>query len=60
MNDSIANSLPPDKNISYDTKLYVFRFGNDYRLIGYKSNRCRAALHIIGFDFDYSLYDHGN
>lgn len=60
MKPSIANKLPADKNISQDTKLFVFRFGHDYRIIGYKSNRCRAAMHILGVDFDYSLYDHGS
>lgn len=49
------------KNLTDDTKLYVFRFGgNKYRLVGYKSNSCKAALHILGFDFDHSLYNHGS
>ncbi|MBF0579669.1 hypothetical protein IM774_07750 [Erysipelotrichaceae bacterium RD49] len=58
----IANNIPPDKKVSQDTKFVVFRFGpsDSYRMIGYKSNRCRQAMHIIGFDFDYSLYDHGS
>lgn len=60
MKSSIGNRLPKDKKISDDTKLIVFRFGNDYRIVGYKSNRCKAAMHILGFDFDYSLYDHGS
>lgn len=61
MKESIANSLPKEKNISDDTKLIVFRFGNNnYRMVGYKSNRCKAAMHVLGFDFDYSLYDHGS
>lgn len=47
------------KPITGDTKLLVFRFG-DRRLIGYKSNRCKAAIHILGCDWDYSLYDHGS
>lgn len=59
--DVIANKLPSDKNISSDTKLYTFRFGSEdkYRMIGFKSRRCKAAMHIIGFDFDHSLYNHG-
>lgn len=57
---SITNNLPSSKNISKDTKLYVFRFGHGkYRMICYKSNSCYAAMHLIGFDFDYSLY-HGS
>lgn len=58
--ESIAGNIK-HKNITKDTKLYVFRFGGKkYRMIGYKSNSCKAALHILGFDFDYTLYDHGN
>lgn len=60
MKESIANRLPKEKNISDDTKLIVFRFGNNYRMVGYKSNRCKAAMHVLGFDFDYSLYNHGS
>ncbi len=55
MKESIANRLPKEKNISDDTKLIVFRFGNNYRMVGYKSNRCKAAMHVLGFDFDYSF-----
>ncbi|MCR0153961.1 hypothetical protein [[Clostridium] innocuum] len=56
---SIADKIK-DKPITKDTKLYIFRVGgNKYRMIGYKSNSCRAAMHILGFDFDFSLYDHG-
>lgn len=47
------------KAVTGDTKLLVFRFG-DRRLIGYKSNRCKATIHILGCDWDYSLYDHGS
>ena len=58
---SITNNLPSSKNITKDTKLYVFRFGHGkYRMICYKSNSCYAAMHLLGFDFDYSLYDHGS
>lgn len=47
--------------LSEDVKLYVFRFGNEdkYRMIGYKSSHCRRVLHILAFDLDFSLYDHG-
>lgn len=44
--------------LTKDTKLHVFRFG-DCRLVGLKAERCRATLHVLGFDWDYSLYDHG-
>lgn len=51
-----------DPTMTEDVKLLVFRFGKGqaYRMIGYKSSGCRHALHILGFDLDYSLYDHGN
>lgn len=42
-----------------DTKLIVFRFGgNKYRVIGYKNKSCTPNFNILGFDFDFSLYDH--
>lgn len=45
-----------------DTKIHVFRFGNsgtggDYRLLGFFETG-QAILNIIGFDFNYSAYDH--
>lgn len=57
--ESIIDNLPLEKNISDDTKLCVFRAGKDFRIIGYKSKSCVAAIHILGFDFDFTLYDHG-
>lgn len=48
------------KYVSPDTKMYVFRFHSEkYRIIGFKDSRCSNTLHIVGFDFDYSAYDHG-
>lgn len=44
--------------ISGDTKIYVLRFGKDYRLLGFKTSRCNNSLHIIGFDFNFSAYKH--
>lgn len=50
------------ERLSPDTKLHIFRFGhgNCYRMIGYKSETCIAVLHILAFDYDYTLYDHGS
>lgn len=50
-----------NKSMSPDTKLLVFRFGNSdkYRMIGYKSHNCSRVIHILGFDLDFTLYDHG-
>lgn len=51
-----ASGLP---FISNDSKIIVFRFnGGSMRILGYKKAPC-ATLQIIGFDFDYSAYDHG-
>lgn len=50
----------PDK-IFPDTKLYVFRFGSGdkYRVVGFKpSDSCKFIIKILGFDLDYSLYNH--
>lgn len=50
-----------NKNMSPDTKLLVFRFGNGdkYRMVGYKSHNCSRIIHVLGFDLDFTLYDHG-
>lgn len=47
-------TIPADQNI------YVFRFNqqND-RVFGFKNSKC-CTFHIIGFDFNFSAYDHGN
>ncbi len=45
--------------LTADAKLHVFRCGNDYRLIGYKGKACTNVLYVIGFDFDFSAYNHG-
>ena len=46
--------------LTNEVKLHVFRFGGKkYRMIGYKSVGCNYALHVLGFDLGFSLYDHG-
>ncbi|MCC8112081.1 MAG: hypothetical protein LIO74_11010 [Ruminococcus sp.] len=53
---------PKGLNLTPDEKLIVFRFASGkYRIIGTKGNFCStcATYYIIGFDFDYSAYDHG-
>lgn len=60
--DSLNFSAHPDAVISKDTKVYVFRFDTYLgtgkgRIIGYKKSPC-AVLHIIGFDVDFSAYNH--
>lgn len=46
--------------ISRDSSLLVFRFcQNDYRLLCKSDLNHPNLLHIIGFDFNFSAYDHG-
>lgn len=47
--------------ITSDTKLCIFRFGtgDKYRLVVCKSPFCPRVVHILAFDLDFSLYDHG-
>ena len=47
-----------------DEKIYIFRFKtadnkNNGRILGFKKDRC-PIYYIIGFDFDFSAYDHGS
>lgn len=47
-----------------DTKIWVFRFDTHLgvgkgRILGFKDSPC-SALFVIGFDFDFSAYDHGS
>jgi len=53
---------PDGTNLGQDTKIWVFRFGDsgnsgDYRLLGFFEDK-QSVLNIIGFDFDYSAYEH--
>lgn len=60
--DNLYFSAHPDAVISKDTKVYIFRFDTYLgfrkgRIIGYKKSPC-SVLHIIGFDINFSAYDH--
>lgn len=50
----------PNLTLSNDSNIFVFRFGNsdEYRLMGWKKDGCQV-LYVIGYDFDFSAYDHG-
>lgn len=49
----------PNVSLGSDTKIDVFRFGNGkYRLIGFFEKEQDNVLKILGFDFDYSAYEH--
>lgn len=55
--DNIKESL----NLSDDSKIIVFRFNNQKcRILGVRSAECSSILYIIGYDWDYSAYNHGN
>lgn len=60
---SLTFSAAPTAKISDDTAVYIFRFdtyrGNGKgRIIGFKESRC-PVLHVIGYDIDFSAYNHG-
>lgn len=53
---------PDGITLGKDTKIHIFRFGSngtggDYRLLGFFETG-QAILNIIGFDFNYSAYEH--
>ena len=60
--DQIKFRPTEETNLTKDSKLYVFRLDthrgkNGGRIIGYKSSPC-SVYNIIGFDIDYSAYNH--
>jgi len=61
--DRIKFSVGDGTVLTKDTAIFVFRFDTyrgtgQGRIIGYKDSPC-AVLHIIGYDLDFSAYDHG-
>lgn len=61
--DDIHFTAATDSKLTKDTVLYVFRFDTHLgtgrgRIIGYKNTPC-AVFHVIGYDLDFSAYDHG-
>lgn len=55
-----CNINPCDLKLSPDDKIIVFRFYHqNYRILGIRLESC-PTLHIIGFDFNYSAYNHGS
>ena len=50
----------PSWNLPEDENVLIFRFkSSDYRMLCVKDKK-REVLYIIGFDFDFSAYDHGS
>ena len=50
------------RELSKDTTIYIFRFetwqgSNKGRIIGFKDSPC-SVFHVIGFDVDFSAYEH--
>lgn len=61
--DDIQFEADANANLTKDTTLYIFRFDTHIgegkgRIIGYKNAPC-AVYHIIGYDIDFSAYNHG-
>lgn len=55
------DSIKKELNLSDDSKIIVFRFNNqNCRLLGVRSYECSSILYIIGYDWDYSAYNHGS
>lgn len=50
---------PQGRIVSPDEKVVIFRFNNSGRIIGVKESN-NPVLYIIGFDIDFSAYDHGS
>lgn len=48
-----------DFDLPEDLQLLVFRFGNG-RMLGIKDPSCTSVFFVLGFDWDYSLYNHGS
>lgn len=55
------DSIKDELRLSEDSKIIVFRFGKGqkYRLLGVTCKDCSSILYIIGYDWNYSAYNHG-
>lgn len=52
-------NLKKELKLSEDSKIIVFRFNNQKcRMLGVRSNECSSILYIVGYDWDYSAYNH--
>lgn len=55
------NFNPNNLKLTQDTKVISIRFKRGkYRIIGIKSSKNKDVFHVIGFDFNYSAYNHGS
>lgn len=60
--DALKFASASEANLTKDTTLYIFRFDTYQgpgkgRMIGFKRAPC-AVYHIIGYDFDFTAYQH--
>lgn len=60
--DALKFASASEANLTKDTTLYIFRFdtyqgSGKGRIIGFKRAPC-AVYHIIGYDFDFTAYQH--
>ena len=55
------DSIKKELRLADDSKIIVFRFGKSqkYRILGVQCKDCASILYIIGYDWDFSAYDHG-
>lgn len=51
--DRIRSVCPVDE-------LIIFRFGKDCRMAGVRWAENTGVFQVLGFDFDFTLYDHGS
>lgn len=58
--DINMDNIKKELDLSDDSKIIVFRFGKGqrYRILGATCKECSSILYIIGYDWDYSAYDH--
>lgn len=52
---------PKDIQLSPDEKIFIFRFKSfkdQARVFGFRKDKC-PTLYIMGYDFDFSAYNHG-
>ncbi len=55
------DNLKKKLNLSDDSKIIVIRFNNQKcRILGVPSQECSSILYIVGYDWDYSAYNHGS
>lgn len=54
-------NIKKELNLSDDSKIIVFRFNNQKsRMLGVQSSEYDAILYVIGYDWDFSAYNHGS